>query len=57
MHAFRTRVKIPCTLAGLCTLCPSGMWDSGHVPSVTCTLDHPDGVDECPYGGKISVSE
>jgi hypothetical protein len=52
LHKFRTREKIPCTLEGICSLCSSGMWDSGHVPVVECTGSHDE--QECPYGGKCA---
>ena len=57
LHRFRTRRKIPCTLQGLCILCGTGMWDSGHVPIIKCVGDHPEGVDnQCPYGGVVDNS-
>ncbi|ELU09246.1 hypothetical protein CAPTEDRAFT_175014 [Capitella teleta] len=50
LHKFRTLEKIPCTLEGICMLCGSGMWDSGHVPTVECSGNHED--TQCPFGGK-----
>ena len=58
LHKFRMQESIPCTLKDLCQLCSPGMWDSGHVPAVTCVGEHPNvsGDEkqcECPYGGKV----
>ncbi|XP_042203048.1 TBC1 domain family member 16-like [Homarus americanus] len=36
LHQYRSMSHLPCTLMGLCELCGPGMWDSGHVPVVTC---------------------
>lgn len=50
LHQFRQLRRIPCTLASLCELCGSGMWDSGHEPVIECRRDH--GDRSCPHGGK-----
>nr|XP_037286326.1 TBC1 domain family member 16-like [Rhipicephalus microplus] len=54
LHQFRLLPWIPCTLASLCELCGSGMWDSGHVPVVECRGGH--GGRSCPYGGQDPVA-
>lgn len=53
LHQFRLLPGIPCSLAGLCELCGSGMWDSGHVPVVECRGGH--GNRPCPHGGQDPV--
>ncbi|KAK0053142.1 TBC1 domain family member 16 [Biomphalaria pfeifferi] len=52
LHEFRKRVKIPCTLHGLCSQVHAGMWDSGHVPTVEC-IGHL-GDEVCPYNSTPS---
>lgn len=36
LHQFRQLREIPCTLAGLCTRCGPGIWDSSHSPRIFC---------------------
>ncbi|KAJ8923382.1 hypothetical protein NQ315_001940 [Exocentrus adspersus] len=36
LHQFRQMREIPCTLAGLCTKCGPGIWDSSHSPRIYC---------------------
>ncbi|XP_056629757.1 TBC1 domain family member 16 [Diorhabda sublineata] len=36
LHQFRQMREIPCTLAGLCTRCGPGIWDSSHSPRIFC---------------------
>lgn len=36
LHQFRQLREIPCTLAGLCTRCGPGIWDSSHSPRIYC---------------------
>ncbi|XP_069786192.1 TBC1 domain family member 16 isoform X1 [Narcine bancroftii] len=50
LYQFRLLSRIPCSLHDLCKLCGTGMWDSGYIPAVECTLNHLD-FDGCPYGG------
>ncbi|XP_078427172.1 TBC1 domain family member 16 [Cetorhinus maximus] len=50
LYQFRLLPRIPCSLHDLCKLCGTGMWDSGYIPAVECTLNHLD-FDGCPYGG------
>ncbi|XP_062930544.1 TBC1 domain family member 16 isoform X1 [Mobula hypostoma] len=50
LYQFRLLPRIPCSLHDLCKLCGTGMWDSGYIPAVECTLNHLD-FDSCPYGG------
>lgn len=50
LHQFRLLETIPCTVVGLCTLSGTGMWDSGHVPSVHCIGSH--GPEGCPLAGQ-----
>lgn len=50
LYQFRLLPRIPCSLHDLCKLCGSGMWDSGYMPAVECTGQHP-GSESCPYGG------
>lgn len=47
LHRFRTLSRIPCTLANICRLCGTGMWDSCYSPTVFCIghLNAP----VCPY--------
>ncbi|KAH9504063.1 hypothetical protein Btru_067655 [Bulinus truncatus] len=52
LHEFRKRLKIPCTLHGLCSQVNAGMWDSGHVPTVECIGHLADEV--CPYNSTPS---
>ncbi|XP_059157121.1 TBC1 domain family member 16-like isoform X2 [Physella acuta] len=52
LHEFRKRVKIPCTLHGLCSQVNAGMWDSGHVPTVEC-IGHL-GEEVCSYNSTPS---
>ncbi|CAE1287106.1 TBC1 domain family member 16 [Acanthosepion pharaonis] len=54
LHQFRKIPKIPCTLHGLCSLCGTGMWDSGHVPTVECVGNHSDD-ESCPYNSSSST--
>lgn len=37
LHQFRQMREIPCTLAGLCSRCGPGIWDSAHSPRIYCT--------------------
>ncbi|GAB1597558.1 TBC1 domain family member 16-like isoform X1 [Argonauta hians] len=55
LHQFRKIPKIPCTLHGLCSLCGTGMWDSGHVPIVECIGNHSDDEESCPYNSAPST--
>ncbi|KAM5135366.1 TBC1 domain family member 16 isoform 2-T2 [Mantella aurantiaca] len=50
LYKFRLLPKIPCSLHELCKLCGSGMWDSGYIPPVECTGQHPES-NNCLYGG------
>lgn len=50
LYQFRLLPRIPCSLHDLCKLCGTGMWDSGYIPAVECSLNHLD-FDGCPYGG------
>uniref|UniRef100_A0A4W3K4M2 TBC1 domain family, member 16 n=1 Tax=Callorhinchus milii TaxID=7868 RepID=A0A4W3K4M2_CALMI len=50
LYQFRLLPRIPCSLHDLCKLCGTGMWDSGYMPAVECTLNHPD-LESCPCGG------
>lgn len=52
LYQFRLLPRIPCSLHDLCKLCGSGMWDSGYIPAVECTGNHPDS-ESCPYGGTV----
>ncbi|XP_062976202.1 TBC1 domain family member 16 isoform X2 [Elgaria multicarinata webbii] len=52
LYQFRLLPRIPCSLHDLCKLCGTGMWDSGYIPAVECTGNHPDS-DSCPYGGTV----
>ncbi|KAF7236888.1 TBC1 domain family member 16 [Varanus komodoensis] len=52
LYQFRLLPRIPCSLHDLCKLCGTGMWDSGYIPAVECTGNHPDS-DSCPYGGMV----
>ncbi|XP_034960062.2 TBC1 domain family member 16 [Zootoca vivipara] len=52
LYQFRLLPRIPCGLHDLCKLCGTGMWDSGYIPAVECTGNHPDS-DSCPYGGMV----
>ncbi|XP_041364865.1 TBC1 domain family member 16-like isoform X2 [Gigantopelta aegis] len=52
LHQFRKKRKIPCSLSGLCIHCGSGMWDSGHVPTVYCVGHSDDEV--CPHNSQPS---
>ncbi|XP_044760704.1 TBC1 domain family member 16 isoform X2 [Coccinella septempunctata] len=36
LYQFRQLRQIPCTLAGLCTRCGPGIWDSSHSPRICC---------------------
>lgn len=53
LYKFRLLPKIPCSLHDLCKLCGSGMWDSGYIPPVECTGQHPDS-NNCLYGGTVA---
>ncbi|KAM8947674.1 TBC1 domain family member 16 isoform 2-T2 [Pelodytes ibericus] len=52
LYQFRLLPKIPCSLHDLCKLCGSGMWDSGYIPPVECTGQHPES-ESCLYGGTV----
>ncbi|KAL7989551.1 hypothetical protein Chor_012217 [Crotalus horridus] len=52
LYQFHLLPRIPCSLHDLCKLCGTGMWDSGYIPAVECTGNHPDS-DSCPYGGTV----
>ncbi|CAH2291638.1 TBC1 domain family member 16 isoform X1 [Pelobates cultripes] len=52
LYQFRLLPKIPCSLHDLCKLCGSGMWDSGYIPPVECTGQHPES-ESCLYGGIV----
>ncbi|XP_053157457.1 TBC1 domain family member 16 isoform X2 [Hemicordylus capensis] len=52
LYQFRLLPRIPCSLHDLCKLCGTGMWDSGYIPAVECTGNHPDS-ESCPYGGMV----
>ncbi|XP_069916068.1 TBC1 domain family member 16 isoform X2 [Oryctolagus cuniculus] len=52
LYQFRLLPRIPCSLHDLCKLCGTGMWDSGCMPAVECTGQHP-GSESCPYGGTV----
>ncbi|KAL8163424.1 UNVERIFIED_CONTAM: hypothetical protein K2H54_020768 [Gekko kuhli] len=52
LYQFRLLPRITCSLHDLCKLCGTGMWDSGYIPAVECTGNHPDS-DSCPYGGMV----
>ncbi|XP_060027840.1 TBC1 domain family member 16 isoform X2 [Erinaceus europaeus] len=54
LHQFRLRPQIPCSLHDLCKLCGPGMWDSGPIPAVECTGEHP-ASESCPYGGMVDA--
>lgn len=54
LYQFRLLPRIPCSLHDLCKLCGTGMWDSGYIPAVECTGQHP-GSDSCPYGGTVET--
>ncbi|XP_064478647.1 TBC1 domain family member 16-like isoform X2 [Ornithodoros turicata] len=51
LHQFRLLPRVPCTLAGLCELCGSGMWDSRPVPLIDCR-GHYGEQRSCPWGGQ-----
>ncbi|XP_018419372.1 PREDICTED: TBC1 domain family member 16 isoform X3 [Nanorana parkeri] len=53
LYKFRLLPKIPCSLHDLCKLCGSGMWDSGYMPPVECTGQHPES-NNCLYGGTVA---
>ncbi|XP_047486706.1 TBC1 domain family member 16-like isoform X2 [Penaeus chinensis] len=55
LHQYRSMSHLPCTLVGLCELCGPGMWDSGHVPVVTC-VGHPDDK-TCPLNQPSSNTD
>ncbi|XP_027234567.2 TBC1 domain family member 16 isoform X1 [Penaeus vannamei] len=55
LHQYRSMSHLPCTLVGLCELCGPGMWDSGHVPVVTC-VGHPDDK-PCPLNQPSSNAD
>ncbi|XP_066443437.1 TBC1 domain family member 16 [Eleutherodactylus coqui] len=55
LYQFRLLPKIPCSLHDLCKLCGPGMWDSGYVPTIECTGQHPDS-ESCLYGGTVKES-
>ncbi|XP_043924008.1 TBC1 domain family member 16 [Protopterus annectens] len=55
LYQFRLLTRIPCSLHELCRLCGTGMWDSGYMPAVECTGNHPD-LESCPFGGTVEVS-
>ncbi|XP_037799684.1 TBC1 domain family member 16-like isoform X2 [Penaeus monodon] len=55
LHQYRSMSHLPCTLVGLCELCGPGMWDSGHVPVVTC-VGHPDDK-PCPLNQPSSNTD
>ncbi|XP_040291055.1 TBC1 domain family member 16 isoform X1 [Bufo bufo] len=52
LYQFRLSPKIPCSLHDLCKLCGPGMWDSGYIPAIECTGEHPDS-ESCLYGGTV----
>ncbi|XP_071968441.1 TBC1 domain family member 16 [Engystomops pustulosus] len=52
LYQFRLLPKIPCSLHDLCKLCGPGMWDSGYIPTIECTGEHPD-PKSCLYGGTV----
>ncbi|XP_069809021.1 TBC1 domain family member 16 isoform X4 [Dendropsophus ebraccatus] len=52
LYQFRLLPKIPCSLRDLCKLCGPGMWDSGYIPTIECTGEHPDSK-SCLYGGTV----
>ncbi|XP_040100691.1 TBC1 domain family member 16 isoform X3 [Oryx dammah] len=54
LYQFRLLPRIPCSLHDLCKLCGTGMWDSGYMPAVECTGQHP-GSESCPYGGTVEM--
>ncbi|KAB0368074.1 hypothetical protein FD755_021398 [Muntiacus reevesi] len=54
LYQFRLLPRIPCSLHDLCKLCGTGMWDSGYMPAVECTGQHP-GSESCPYGGTVET--
>ncbi|XP_008053379.1 TBC1 domain family member 16 [Carlito syrichta] len=54
LYQFRLLPRIPCSLHDLCKLCGTGMWDSGYMPAVECTGNHP-GSESCPYGGTVEM--
>lgn len=56
LYKFRERPVIPCTLAGLCQLCGTGMWDSAHVPTVVCRGTGLCPQEPCPYRGLSNLS-
>ncbi|KAK9885196.1 hypothetical protein WA026_010702 [Henosepilachna vigintioctopunctata] len=37
LHQFRQLREIPCSLAGLCSRCGPGIWDSTHSPLIYCS--------------------
>ncbi|XP_056406042.1 TBC1 domain family member 16 isoform X5 [Hyla sarda] len=55
LYQFRLSPKIPCSLRDLCKLCGPGMWDSGYIPTIECTGQHP-GSRSCLYGGTVEES-
>lgn len=54
LYQFRLLSRIPCSLHDLCKLCGTGMWDSGYIPAVECTGNHPE-LEGCPFGGTVEV--
>lgn len=54
LYQFRLLPKIPCSLHDLCKLCGPGMWDSGYIPTIECTGEHPD-AKSCLYGGTVEA--
>ncbi|XP_036766390.2 TBC1 domain family member 16 isoform X1 [Manis pentadactyla] len=54
LYQFRLLPRIPCSLHDLCKLCGTGMWDSGYMPAVECTGQHP-GSESCPFGGAVET--
>ncbi|XP_032312575.1 TBC1 domain family member 16 isoform X3 [Camelus ferus] len=54
LYQFRLLPRIPCSLHDLCKLCGTGMWDSGYMPAVECTGQHP-GSESCPFGGTVET--
>ncbi|CAH1154490.1 unnamed protein product [Phaedon cochleariae] len=44
LHQFRQMREIPCSLAGLCTKCGPGIWDSSHNPRIFCVGHENSGV-------------
>ncbi|NWW80387.1 TBC16 protein, partial [Climacteris rufus] len=55
LYQFHLLPRIPCSLHELCKLCGTGMWDSGFIPAVECSGQHPQS-ESCPYGGTVEGS-